>query len=168
MTLLETLRRKTEKKGLHLLRLSVGLVFFWFGFLKFFGQLSPAEEIASKTISWLSLDAIGPQVSMPLLAVLECLIGLGILTRRYMEYVIPLLYLQMAGALLPLFVFRELCWQQLFVPTLLGQYIIKNAVLIASGTVLGAMAKGGKLIVDPQVAARAKAVEEQKEAHRED
>ena len=158
------LRTAVEKRGTDILRISVGIVFFWFGFLKFFIDISPAEEIASKTISLLTFDLIKPEVSMPFLAVLECVIGMGLLTKKYMEYVIPILYFQMAGTLLPLFVFPNETWETLpFVPTLLGQYIIKNAVLISAGIVLGAIAKGGKLIADPEVAQKAKAEEQQKE-----
>jgi uncharacterized membrane protein YkgB len=163
-TVFEKLRKTIEKKGIAVLRIAVGIIFFWFGFLKFFGNLSAAETIASKTISWLTFDQLQPEVSMPILAVLECGIGIGILTKKYMEYVIPLLYFQMAGTLLPLVIFPNETWEiPPFVPTLEGQYIIKNAVLIAAGIVLGAIAKGAKLIQDPVVAQTARKIEKQKE-----
>ena len=161
-TFFEKLRKRTEKYGLDILRISVGIVFFWFGFLKFFIDISPAEEIASKTISLITFDLVKPEISMPFLAVLECLIGIGLLTKKYMNYVIPVLYFQMAGTVLPLFIFVDETWENFFVPTLLGQYIIKNAVLISAGIVLGAAAKGGKLIADPEVARKAKAEEAKK------
>lgn len=151
-----------ERKGIDLLRISVGIVFFWFGFLKFFGSTSPAEEIASKTISLLSFGLLKPEVSMPMLAVIECLIGIGILTKKYMRFAIPLLYFQMCGAVLPLSIFPDETWASAFVPTLLGQYIIKNIVLIAAGIVLGVVSKGGKLIADPEVAKHAKKDEQRK------
>lgn len=156
-------RETIEKHGTEILRFSVGIIFFWFGFLKFFINISPAEEIASKTISLITLDLIKPEISMPVLAILECIIGLGLLSKKYMEYVIPLLYLQMLGTLLPLIIFIDETWEIFpFVPTLLGQYIIKNAVLIAAGIILGAIAKGAKLITNPEVAQRAKVEEEKK------
>ena len=71
--------------GLLLLRLSLGIVFFWFGFLKFFPGLSPAAELATRTIETLSFGLIGPEVSIYILAVWECLIGLGLLVGRYMR-----------------------------------------------------------------------------------
>ena len=151
-----------ERHGLDVLRISVGIVFFWFGFLKFFGSTSAAEEIASKTISLLSIDLITPEISMPMLGIIDCFIGLGILTKKFMKYAIPLLYFQMAGAVLPLFVFPNDTWNAPFVPTLLGQYIIKNIVLISAAIVLGVESKGGKLIADPVVAEEAKKVEEMK------
>lgn len=162
---LERLRKKIESKGLLVLRISVGLIFFWFGFLKFFDNLSSAQGIASQTISWLTFGYLDASISMPILAAVECAIGIGILTKKYMEHVIPLLYLQMFGTILPLFIFAEKTWEAVpFVPTLEGQYIIKNAILISAAVVLGAIAKGGKLINDPQVAQKAKQIEQQKEA----
>ncbi len=162
---LEDLRKAIERKGIAVLRIAVGVIFFWFGFLKFFDDLSSAESIASKTISWLTFNQLQPEIAMPVLAVLECSIGIGILTKKYTEYVIPLLYFQMAGTLLPLIVFPDETWAVLpIVPTLEGQYILKNAVIIAAGIVLGAIAKGAKLIHDPEVAQTAKAVEKKKEA----
>ena len=162
-TILEKTRQAIEKKGIVVLRISVGVIFFWFGFLKFFGNASSAESIASKTISWLTFGFMDAEISMPVLAALECIIGIGILTKKYMEYVIPVMYFQMAGTLLPLFIFWEETWKRPFVPTLEGQYIIKNAVLISAGIVLGAVAKGGKLIHDPEVAQKAKNAEHKKE-----
>ena len=157
------LNLKTEHHGISILRISVGLVFFWFGFLKFFGATSPAEEIASRTIAFITFDLVSAEISMPLLAILECIIGLGILTKWLMRFVIPLLYFQMAGAVLPLFIFPDETWEMVpFVPTLLGQYIIKNCVLISAAIVLGVVSKGGKLIADPEVAERAEAVEDEK------
>jgi len=160
----DQLRKAIEKRGIDILRISVGIVFLWFGFLKFFIDISPAEEIASRTISLITFDLMKPEVSMPFLAVLECLIGIGLLTKKYMKYAIPVMYFQMAGTLLPLIIFPDDTWETFpFVPTLLGQYIIKNSVLISAGIVLGAIAKGGKLITNPEVAQKAKAEEQRKE-----
>lgn len=162
-TLFEQLSKAIESKGILLLRISVGLIFLWFGFLKFFGNVSAAESIASRTVSWLTMDGVGSQISMPILAVLECLIGIGILTKKYMKFVIPLMYFQMAGTLLPLFIFPDETWEVIpFVPTLEGQYIIKNCISISAGIVLGAVSKGSKLIHDPEVARQAKQEEERK------
>jgi uncharacterized membrane protein YkgB len=149
-----------ERRGTEILRISVGVVFFWFGFLKFFGATSPAEEIASRTISLVSFKLMDADISMPVLAVIECIIGLGLLSKKYMRFVIPLLYFQMAGTVLPIFVFPDATWTKVFVPTLLGQYIIKNCILIAAAIILGIVSKGGELIADPEVAQKAKEVEE--------
>jgi len=162
-SLFEKLRKAIESKGIVILRIAVGLIFLWFGFLKFFGNVSAAENTASQTILWLTNDRMKPEISMPILAALECLIGIGILSKKLTNYVLPILYFQMAGTLLPLFIFPGKTWQSIpFVPTLEGQYIIKNAVLIAAGIVLGAISNGGKLIRDPEIAHQAEKAEEEK------
>jgi uncharacterized membrane protein YphA (DoxX/SURF4 family) len=65
--------------GIVLLRVSVGIVFFWFGALKFFPGLSPAEDLATRTISVLTFGLIPPNVSIVVLATWECLIGIGLI-----------------------------------------------------------------------------------------
>lgn len=133
-----------SRNSLHLLRICLGIVFTWFGVLKFFPGLSPAEVIAGKTILKLSFGLIKPGLSLPILACWECTIGIGLITRRWLSFVLVLLYFQMAGTLLPLFFFPHETWTaNLFVPTLLGQYIIKNLVLISAGVVIGATVQDG-------------------------
>ncbi len=140
------------RNGLNILRVSLGIVFFWFGFIKFFPGVSTAEKIASDTVLWLSRGNMPADLSMPVLGTWECLIGLGLLLRKWMTFTLVLLYCQMMGTLLPLIIFRDQTWTQyLFVPTLLGQYIIKNAVLISAAMVLGATIRGGGLSAHPMV-----------------
>ncbi len=148
-------REWIEMHGLLLLRLSVGMVFLWFGFLKFFPG-NAAESLASDTISWLTGGWAGKTASLYFLGTLECIIGLAVLSGKGLTVAIPLLYLQMTGTLLPLFVFPEKTWMSPFMPSLEGQYIIKNAVFIASGILIGAMARGSKLITHPGLAKAAK------------
>ncbi|MFC4141786.1 DoxX family membrane protein [Pedobacter mendelii] len=141
------------RNGMNILRICLGIIFIWFGFLKFFPGASSAEEIAGRTILKLSLGWVKPEVSMPVLAVWECVIGLGLISKAWLRLTLILLYLQMAGTFLPLLFFpHETFNHSLFVPTLLGQYIIKNFVLISSGIVIGATLKGGKLVSSPLVA----------------
>jgi uncharacterized membrane protein YkgB len=120
------------------LRISLGIIYFWFGILKFFPGLSPAETLAAKTISHLSVDYIPSFISLPLLAIWECAIGIGFIISRSMRTVLLLFFLQIPGTFLPLIFFPHETWTKLFVPTLEGQYIIKNIVLISSGLVVGA------------------------------
>jgi len=143
------------RNGLMLLRASLGLIFIWFGVLKFFPELSSAEGIAGKTILKLSFGLIGPPFSMPILAVWECLIGLGLLSKKFLSIVLFFLYLQMAGAISPLILFPELTFSNtIFVPTLLGQYIIKNIVLISAAIVIGATAQGGDIVCNDDEVSR--------------
>ncbi|MBF6609379.1 MAG: DoxX family membrane protein [Flavobacterium sp.] len=153
-----------EQHGIDILRISIAIIFFWFGFLKFFDATSAAEEIAGTTIETISFGIIPPPIALPVLAILECTIGVGLLLKKWSRFVIPLLYFQMAGAILPLLIFPDKTWSAFMVPTLLDQYIIKNFILISAAIVISIVARGGKLIADPVVAEKAKQVEEEKAA----
>jgi uncharacterized membrane protein YphA (DoxX/SURF4 family) len=137
------------RHGLPLLRISLGVVFVWFGALKFFPGLSPAHDLAARTIEALSFGTIPPTVSIPLLATWECLIGVGLLFGIFMRAVLFLLAVQMAGTLMPLVLFPSEVFTRIpYAPTLEGQYIIKNAVLISAAIVLGATVRGGGLVAE--------------------
>ncbi|MBK9372651.1 MAG: DoxX family membrane protein [Holophagales bacterium] len=141
--------------GLPLLRVSLGIVFFWFGVLKFFPDLSPAQGLATRTISVLTLGLVPPEVSLPVLAAWECVIGLGLLVGIRLREVLLLLFVQMAGTLTPVFLFPEEVFTRIpYAPTLEGQYIIKNVVLIAAGIVVGATVRGGRVVAEPEANGR--------------
>ena len=145
------LSRWMGRHGVTLLRVSLGVVFFWFGFLKFFPELSPAQGLAARTIEALTLGRVPPAVSLPLLATWECLIGLGLLTGRFVRATLLLMFVQMAGTIAPVFLYPHEVFQRFpYAPTLEGQYIIKNVVLISAGVVIGATVRGGKLVSDPE------------------
>lgn len=138
------------RHGVPLLRISLGVIFFWFGVLKFFPGLSPAHELAARTIERLSFGAVPASVSVPALAAWECLIGLGLIFNLFMRATLFLLAVQMAGTLTPLFLFPGEVFTRIpYAPTLEGQYIIKNAVLISAAIVIGATVRGGRLVAEP-------------------
>lgn len=152
------------RNGVTLLRLSLGIVYFWFGFLKYFPDLSPAEGLASRTINVLSFGLISKGVAMLILATWECLIGLGLITGKFLRATLLLLFLQMVGAIMPVFLFPSEVFNRIpYAPTLEGQYIIKNLVLISAAIVIGATVRGGTLVADPEVAEEA--VEEEEQMH---
>lgn len=137
--------------GILLLRISLGIIFFWFGFLKFFPGISPAQEIATKTISELSFGVVTPNISIIILATWECVIGIGLISGIYMRTTLLLLFLQMIGTVTPVFLFPNEVYTRIpYAPTLEGQYIIKNLVLISAGIVIGATVRGGKVIAEPE------------------
>ena len=139
--------------GIFLLRISLGVVFLWFGALKFFPGLSPAQDLVSRTISVLSFGLLPPGVSVPLLAAWESLIGLGLIFGVFMRGTLLLLFLQMLGTITPVFLFPQDVFTRFpFAPTLEGQYIIKNLVLISAGLVIGATVRGGRIVPDPEKA----------------
>ena len=144
--------------GVPLLRISLGIVFFWFGVLKFFPGLSPAQELATRTIGILTFGAIPPDVSILLLATWECVVGLGLIFGLFMRATLLLLLLQMVGTMTPIVFFPgEVFTRVPYAPTLEGQYIIKNIVLVSAGLVLGATVRGGAVVSDPAVLRRAAA-----------
>jgi uncharacterized membrane protein YphA (DoxX/SURF4 family) len=128
-----------------LLRLSLAIVFLWFGALKLFPGMSPAQELATRTIRVLTAGLVPPTVSLPLLAAWECVIGIGLLVGRGLRGILLLLYFQMLGTLTPIVLFpNEVFIRIPYAPTLEGQYIIKNLVLISAGIVLGATVRAGR------------------------
>jgi uncharacterized membrane protein YphA (DoxX/SURF4 family) len=141
--------RWMARYGLRLLRISLGVVFLWFGALKFFPGMSPASDLAARTIDVLSFGLVHASVSVPLLAGWECLIGVGLLFGIFMRATLLLLAVQMAGTLTPLVLFPGEVFTRIpYAPTLEGQYIIKNAVLISAAIVLGATVRGGGLVAE--------------------
>jgi uncharacterized membrane protein YphA (DoxX/SURF4 family) len=134
------------RHGVTFARVAMGIVFFWFGVLKFFPGLSPAEQLAGRTIQHLTFGMVTPNISLPILATWECVIGLGLLSGFALRATLFLLFAQMFGTLVPLALFPA----ETFVifpiaPTLEGQYIIKNVVLISAAIVVGATVRGGRL-----------------------
>jgi len=122
-----------------LARFSIFLVFFWFGLIKVLG-ISPASPLAEA----LTAKTVGMQYFTSLfitLAVIECVIGLLFLFPKATRLVIPLLLFHMLLVCSPLVLLPEYTWQQFAVPTLEGQYIIKNAVVIAVAIGIATSAK---------------------------
>jgi uncharacterized membrane protein YphA (DoxX/SURF4 family) len=136
--------------GVPVLRMGLGIVFLWFGVLKFFPGLSPAQDLAARTIEAITFGIVGPQVSLPVLAAWETVIGIGLLSGRFLRATLFLLAVQMVGTLMPLVLFPAETFSRFpFAPTLEGQYIIKNVVLIGAAMVVGATVRGGGLVPEP-------------------
>jgi len=135
------------KHGLFLLRISIGIIFLWFGALKYFEGMSPAEDIAIKTINTLSFNLIPTKIIIYGLATWEVLIGIGLLFNLFMRETLLLLYLQMLGTFSPIFLFPGEVFHIFPISlTLEGQYIVKNIVIISAGIVLGSTVRGGKIV----------------------
>ena len=131
-------------------RIALGIVFFWFGVLKFFPGLSPAEQLAGRTIERISFGVMSAKTSLPILATWECLIGMGLFTGVALRATLLLLFVQMLGTLFPLVLYPAETFVVFpVVPTLEGQYIIKNVVLISAAIVVGATVRGGRLEAKP-------------------
>jgi uncharacterized membrane protein YkgB len=126
--LIETLNRIS----LPVLRISLGIIFIWFGALKPLGN-SPANDVITRTVYWFD-----PDIFIPILGVWEIVIGLCLLYAPFIRAGLFLLALQMPGTFLPLVLLPEVCFVNFpFDLTLEGQYIIKNLVLIGAAIVVG-------------------------------
>lgn len=142
--------RWMSRYGIKLLRISIGIVFFWFGFLKFFPGVSPAEELAVNTIQVISFNLLEPRATLTILAIWESLIGLGLISGLLLRETLLLLFLQMIGTLFPIFIFPGEVFARIpYALTLEGQYIIKNLALMSAGLVIGATVRGGKILPEP-------------------
>ncbi len=141
------------RNGVTITRIALGIVFLWFGALKFIPGASPAAELATRTIERLTGGVVVPPASLYVLATWESLIGLGLLTGMFLRATLLLLFLQMPGTMLPLVFYPAETFQHFpWAPTMEGQYIIKNLVLIGAAIVVGATVRGGHLTSRPGAA----------------
>lgn len=149
------LTRWMARYGILLLRMSLGIVFLWFGALKFFPGLSPAEGLAARTIAQMTFGLLPSQTALFLLALWESVIGLGLILSLYPRLTLLLLWAQMLGTITPIFFFpQEVFIAFPYAPSLEGQYIFKNLVLISAGLVIGATVRGGAVVADPEILAK--------------
>lgn len=122
---------------LTLVRASIALCYLWFGALKFFPAVSPAEGLAADTIGVLTFGTITGRTAAVLLAVLECAIGAGLLIGRRNKLVVYALLGHMACTFAPMVFFPELTFTNVpFGLTLVGQYIVKNLVFASAALLL--------------------------------
>ncbi|NMC38909.1 MAG: DoxX family membrane protein [Bacteroidales bacterium] len=118
------------------IRISFGIIFIWFGVLKPF-NLSPAENLLKATVVWLPFGT--PEFWLAVIGWWEVAIGVTFLFSRTTRIAIALLFLQMFGTFMPLVLLPDKTFQNgnIFTPTLEGQYIIKNVMIISAALVLG-------------------------------
>lgn len=116
-----------------LLRWAIGLNYFWFGMLKFFNGLSPAENLAKDTIRVLTFGVIPDEVNLLLLAIWEVGIGVFFLSGYFTRFGAKAAILHMIFTFMPLFFFPEVSFSHApYGFTIIGQYIVKNLVFLAA------------------------------------
>lgn len=120
--------------GVTFLRVSLAVVFVWFGALKILG-VSPVVDLVASTVYW-----VDPAWFVPTLGGVELLIGLGLALNRGLRLVLAVLFLQLAGTFLVFFILPEVAFQEgnPFKLTVEGEFVVKNLVLLAAATVVGA------------------------------
>jgi putative oxidoreductase len=129
-----------------ILRVSLGAVFLAFGALKFFPGVSPAQNLVERTTDILMLGLVPGSYALVLVATLECVIGLCLISGRAMRAAIYLLVAQLVGILSPLVLLPG----RMFAgphgaPTLEGQYVLKDIILVGATLVLATTLRGGRL-----------------------
>ena len=127
------------RHSVDILRVSLGLVFLGFGVLKFFPGASPAEALVMRTIDTLTLGVIDGRNAVLLTALMECFIGLTLVTGKFLRTGLLVLGFSLVGIMSPLVLF----FGDLFpgtTPTLEAQYVLKDIVLAAAGLVIAAKA----------------------------
>jgi uncharacterized membrane protein YphA (DoxX/SURF4 family) len=128
------------------LRVCLGLIFLLFGLLKFFPDVSPAEDISQRTVDTLTFGLISGDTAGFLIALVEVTIGICLATGKFLKFGLALLALAMIGIMSPLVLFPEDLFAGKYnAPTLLGQYVLKDFVLLAAGAVIIARELGKEL-----------------------
>ncbi|MEM9075748.1 MAG: hypothetical protein AAGC43_01870 [Bacteroidota bacterium] len=132
----QAIAHRMRKWGIPAVRISFAIIFFWFGILKPFG-LSAATDLLKATVAWLPFG--DPETWLVVIGWWEVVIGITFLFRQTTRIAIALLFLQMLGTFMPLVFLPEVTFQNgnYLLPTLEGQYIIKNVMIISAALVLG-------------------------------
>lgn len=133
MDLGSTLRGLIYPNTTRLLRWAIGINYFWFGALKFFNGLSPAEALAKDTIHVLTFGMIPDDVNLILLAIWEVGIGVLFLAGRFVRFGAMAAIVHMIFTFMPLFFFPDVSFTHApYGFTIVGQYIVKNLVFVAA------------------------------------
>lgn len=105
------------------------VVYFWFGALKLF-DTSPANpliaDLLEKTLPFITFEQF-----IFFFGIFEMAIGICFLIPGLERAAIALLIPHMVTTFLPLVLLPAVTWQNFLTPTLEGQYIVKNLVIIA-------------------------------------
>ncbi len=115
-----------------LMRVSLALIFIWFGLLKPLG-MSPEEELIKRTVYFFP-----PDIVLNILGCWEVAIGIGLLYKPLLRVALLLLLIELPGTFLPLIILPDICFHSIpFGLSLEGQYIVKNLFLIGAAFVIG-------------------------------
>ena len=122
------------------LRVSLALVFIWFGALKVF-DVTPVADLVGRTVYWFDPDWV-----VPILGALEIVVGIGLLFKIALRAILAIFAAQMLGTFLVLILLPEVSFEDgnLLLLTVEGEFVIKNLVLLSAGMVVGATVRGRK------------------------
>ena len=132
----QTIAKYMNKWSLPLVKTSFAIIFFWFGILKPLGW-SAAIPMVEATVAWLPI--LEAEIWVKIIGWWEVVIGLLFLFKSTIRVAIALLFLQMSGTFMPLVILPDVVYQNgnVLLPTMEGQYIIKNIMIISAALVVG-------------------------------
>lgn len=131
-SIVEKLNFFFHKYQVNILTISIGIIYLWFGLLKFFPNWSPAEGLATKTLSILVFHAIDNNILIIILALVEVFIGISLIIRIKTKALMYLVFIHMFGTFAPFFLMTEITFNKPpFGFSIIGQYILKNIVIIS-------------------------------------
>lgn len=138
------------RNSVAVLRVALGLVFLGFGLLKYFPGVSPAENITLTTTHLLTFGLVGDvipnSVGLAMVATLECVIGLSLLTKVMLRVTMYLLAVELIGIMSPVFLLTDRLFAGPFhAPTLEGQYVLKDIILVAAAMVVATSFRGARI-----------------------
>jgi len=122
-----------EVNGITLLRITIGLIYVLFGFLKFLPNYSPAEALAGETIELITFGVFSGKVALFSLAIIECLIGLGLMLQIQTKWVVRIALWHMLCTFIPMILLPNASFtQNPYSLSLVGQYILKNLIIVSA------------------------------------
>lgn len=115
------------------LRVSLGIVFLWFGLLKVL-DVTPVTDLVADTVYW-----VDPDWFVPLLGFAEIAVGVALITGLALRAALAVFAAQMVGTFLVLVIQPDVAFQDgnIFELTVEGEFVVKNLVLLSAGLVVG-------------------------------
>jgi uncharacterized membrane protein YkgB len=128
------------------LRISIGAILLAFGALKFFPGVSPAQDLVERTMDIMTFGIVPGPVALVAVALLETVLGLWLISGRAMRGAVYLLGIALIGIMSPIVLLPG----RLFAgphgaPTLEGQYVLKDVIIVGAALVLAASVGGARL-----------------------
>src|SRR5690606_24321409 len=116
-----------------LLTISIGIIYLWFCVLEFFPEVSSADSLAKETISFLTFIFISVKLSIFIIAHSDISISLLLILNYQLKKVVIAAIIHLIMTFVPMLFFPETSFSDTpFALTLLGQYIMKNIVIICA------------------------------------
>ena len=129
-----SIRGVMSRFGVPALRISVGVVFLWFGALKLF-DVSPVSDLVARTVYWFDASWV-----VPALGAAEVAVGICLVMGRLLRLALLWFVIQMLGTFAVFLVLPDVAFVggNPLLLTVEGEFVVKNLVLLTAGLVVGA------------------------------